>query len=207
LITSAVPTEVIAAGRLRHRDGLVVHHTRLAAEHVMTLQGIRVTTVLRTMLDLATVLTQRGLERAFEEAQVLSGLLPAAVAAEVMMRTGHRGSRRLRAVLVGAVDPADVRSVLELRFLRMCAKHGLARPEVNKRLGRWRPDFFWPAARVVVETDSWRHHRTAAKRLQDARKDASLCEMGLRVIRLRWVDVAEHPRTTADVLRQALSSS
>jgi len=135
---------------------------------------------------------------------VQSGLLPAAVAAEVVMRPGHRGSGRLRIVLQGAVDPADVRSVLELRFLRLCAAHGIPRPRVNEPIRRWRPDFLWPEAGLVVETDGARFHGTAAKRRRDARKDEELRAMGLRVIRLRWTDVAARPDQTADRIRHAL---
>ena len=64
-------------------------------------------------------------------------------------------------MLVGAVDPADVRSVLELRFLRMCAAHGLPRPQVNVRIGEWMPDFYWPDWGLIVETDSVAFHSTA----------------------------------------------
>ena len=66
-------------------------------------------------------------------------------------------------MLVGAVDPADVRSVLELRFLRMCAAHGLPRPQVNVRMGEWTPDFYWPEWGLVVETDSVAFHSTAGR--------------------------------------------
>ena len=34
--------------------------------------------------------------------------------------------------------------MLELRFLRMCAAHGLPRPLVNIHIGEWTPDFYWP---------------------------------------------------------------
>jgi hypothetical protein len=58
---------------------------------------------------------------------------PAALAADVISRPRRRGNAKLRRILVGAVDPADVRSVLELRFLRLCAAYGIPRPEVNVR--------------------------------------------------------------------------
>ena len=62
-----------------------------------------------------------------------------------------------------AVDPADVRSVLELRFLRMCAFHGIPRPLVNIRVGEWTPDFLWPEHRLVVETDGAAFHRARSR--------------------------------------------
>jgi hypothetical protein len=75
---------------------------------------------------------------------------PAPIAAEVIARPGARGNGKLRKVLEGAVDPAEVRSVLEIRFLRMCAAQGLPRPQVNVRIGEWTPDFYWPEWRLVV---------------------------------------------------------
>ena len=108
-------------------------------------------------------------------------------------------------MLDGAVDPAGVRSILELRFLRLCAAHGIARPLVNERLGKWRPDFLWPDSGVAVETDGARFHRTAAKRARDAQKDAVLASLGLVVLRLTWADVTESPGRTADRVRALLS--
>lgn len=207
MLAGAAITEVIVpttAGRPK-RDGIVVHRQRLPASHVTVHHGIPVTTPIRTMLDLAAVLSLGALARAFEQAQVLHQLPPAPLAAEVLSRPRHRGNAKLRRILIGAVDPADVRSVLELRFLRMCASYGLPRPEVNVRIGAWTPDFLWPEHRLVVETDGFDFHRTAAARRRDAAKDAFLRGEGLEVIRLTWADVAELTAATAARIRAATS--
>ena len=88
----------------------------------------------------------------------------------MIARPRARGNGKLRKVLEGAVDPKDVRSVLELRFLRMCAAHGLPRPQVNVRMGEWTPDFYWPEWGLIVETDSVAFHSTAWERQRDARE-------------------------------------
>ena len=118
---------------------------------------------------------------AFEQAQVRLHMPPAPLAAEVISRPRHRGNAKLRRILDGAVDPAAVRSVLELRFLRMCAAHGIPRPLVNVRIGVWTPDFLWPDRRLVVETDGYEFHRTAAAKRRDATKDEFLRGQGLTV--------------------------
>jgi Transcriptional regulator, AbiEi antitoxin/Protein of unknown function (DUF559) len=192
-------TEVIVpttAGR-RKRDAVIVHRQPLPATHVTVHRGIPVTTPTRTLLDLAAVVSYGALARAFEQAQVRLQLPPAPLAADVISRPRQRGNAKLRRVLVDAVDPADVRSVLELRFLRMCAVHGIPRPLVNVRLGEWTPDFLWPDRRLVVETDGAAFHRTAAARRRDALKDEVLRGLGLTVIRLTWADVIERPAETA----------
>jgi Protein of unknown function (DUF559) len=193
IIEVTVPT---TAGRVK-RDGIVVHRQRLPPEHITTHRGIPVTTPIRTLLDYAAVAPLNAVFRAFEQAQVHLHIPPAPIAAEVISRPRQRGNGKLRKVLVGAVDPADVRSVLELRFLRMCAAHGLPRPEVNIRIDEWTPDFYWPEWKLVVETDSVAFHSTAWERERDALKDEALRARGLDVLRLMWADVVGRPAETA----------
>lgn len=189
------------------RDGIVVHRQLVPVEHRAKRHGIPCTNLVRTLLDLAAVLPLKTLESAFEEAQVIHHLPPEVLAAEVLSRWGYRGSGKLKVILDGAVDPAGVRSILELRFLRMCAAHGIPRPLVNEKIEVWRPDFLWPAPMVVVETDGVAFHRTPAKRRRDEEKDAFLRALGFTVIRLRWADVVERPAVTAARVREALSDS
>jgi len=203
MLRSGAATEVTVpttAGHLR-RDGILVHRQRLPAAHVTTHRGIPVTTPIRTLLDLAAVASLSVLSKAFEQAQVHLHLPPAPLAAEVIARPRRRGNAKLRRVLAGSVDPAAVRSVLELRFLRMCAVHGIPRPQVNVRIGIWTPDFLWSDRRLVVETDGYDFHRTAAARRRDARKDEALRALGLTVVRLTWSDVVERPAATAQRIR------
>jgi very-short-patch-repair endonuclease len=193
IIEVTVPT---TAGHVK-RDGIIVHRQRLPAEHVTTHRGIPVTTPIRTLLDYAAVAPLNALFRAFEQAQVHLHIPPAPIAAEVIARPRARGNGKLRKVLEGAVDPKDVRSVLEVRFLRMCAAHGLPRPQVNVRIDEWTPDFYWPEWGLIVETDSVAFHSTAWERERDALKDAAMRERGLEVLRLRWADVVVRPAETA----------
>jgi very-short-patch-repair endonuclease len=193
IIEVTVPT---TAGRPR-RDGIVVHRQRLPAMHKTTHHGIPVTTPIRTLLDLAAVLSHNALAACFEQLQVRLQVPPAPVAAEVISRPRHRGNAKLRRILEGAVDPAEVRSVLELRFLRLCAAYGIPRPQVNMRIGAWTPDFLWPERRLIVETDGYEFHRTAAARRRDAAKDEFFRGEGFTVVRLTWSDVAERPAETA----------
>jgi hypothetical protein len=192
LIEVTVPTQ---AGHPK-RDGIIVHRQPLPATHVTTHRGIPVTTPVRTLLDYAAVAPLRAVFRAFEQAQVHLHMPPAPLAAEVISRPRQRGNGKLRKVLAGAVDPAEVRSVLELRFLQLCDAHGIPRPHVNLRLGEWTPDFFWPDWRLIVETDGVAFHRTAAAKQRDAIKDEAMRALGLIVLRLTWADVTERPAET-----------
>jgi len=209
VLRRGVPTEVTlpsTSGRVK-RDGIVVHRAPLPAHHLTVFEGIRTTNLLRTHLDLATVLPPWELSDAFEEAQVQFGFDPTPLAAEVLSRKGFRGSAKLWRLLDGAVDPARVRSILELRFLQLCADRGVPRPLVNEPLGKWTPDFLWPTAGLVVETDGLRFHRTAAKRRRDAKKDAALQALGLTVVRLTWTDVTRWPDASAERVRAVLDGA
>jgi very-short-patch-repair endonuclease len=199
LIEVTVPT---TAGHGK-RDGIVVHRQRLPPEHVTIHRGIPVTTPIRTLLDYAAVAPLNALFRAFEQAQVHLHIPPAPIAAEVIARPGARGNGKLRKVLEGAVDPRDVLSVLELRFLRMCGAHGLPRPQVNARIDEWTPDFFWPEWGLVVETDSVAFHSTAWEKQRDALKDEALRARGLVVLRLMWAEVVGRPAETARLILES----
>jgi hypothetical protein len=189
IIEVTVPT---TAGHVK-RDGIVVHRQRLPPEHVTIHRGIPVTTPIRTLLDYAAVAPLNALSRAFEQAQVHLHIPPAPIAAEVIARPRARGNGRLRKVLEGAVDAKDVRSVLEIRFLRMCAAYGIPRPQVNVRMGEWTPDFYWPDWGLIVETDSVAFHSTAWERQRDAEKDVAMRALGFNVLRLMWADVVGRP--------------
>lgn len=207
LTTQAVPIEVTvptASGRT-HRDGIIVHRADIPAGHVNVRHGLRVTSLVRTHLDLAGVLTPRELDRMFEQAQVRHHLKPEILAAEAICRRGCRATVSLKALLAGAVDPEAVASVLELRFLALCDRHDLPRPLVNEPLGPWTPDFWWPEHRLVVETDGDAFHRTVAARRRDAAKDAWLRAQGITVIRLTWHDVTERPDQAAAGIHTALA--
>jgi very-short-patch-repair endonuclease len=194
------PVEISATGRT-HRDGITVYRARLSPRERTAHNGIPTTPLPRTLLDLAAVLDARALARAFEEAQVRHRLRPA----ELRVPSGARGVATLRALVEEAVDPAQVESVLELRFLKLCAAYGLPRPLTQVRMGPWRADFWFARERVVVETDGARFHATTAKRARDAQKRADLEARGEAVVRVTWADVDERPGAVADLVRAALS--
>ena len=132
---------------------------------------------------------------------------PLSVAVELECRRGYRGTARLRRIIAGAVDPAAVRSVLELRFLALCADFGIPRPVVNGRIGIWTPDFYWPQRALVVETDGAAFHDNLVARRRDALKDDDLASLGIAVLRLRWREVVEQPAATAALLLTALEDA
>lgn len=186
------------------RRGITTHRRDLPDRLVTSRRGLPVTSLVRTLLDLAVAAPLPLLERAFDQAQVEHHLAPADLEVEAILRAGHRGSRNIRRLLADAIDPGLVESRLELLFLRFCTQQGLPRPATQVPIGPWRADFVFAEAGVVVETDGARFHGTALRRRRDATKTADLEALGYLVLRLRWADIVDRPEHTAASLRHTL---
>jgi hypothetical protein len=145
------------AGRLK-RHGVRVHRSRrLVGDDVTVHRRIPVTTVSRTLLDLADILPTQPLKRAIHEAEYRGLLDLMALAATAERNPGRKGAK----VLALAKGPPELtRSELEDRFLELCRHHHLPSPAVGARVEGFEVDFLWPNERVVVETDGLAAHGT-----------------------------------------------
>ena len=162
-------------------------------------EGIRVTNVARTLLDLAGVVAPVALGRAIDRAERLE-LFDLGPIEELLGRAGGRdGTRSLRRA-IAEWRPSDSRSELEDRFQELVHRAGLRSPRVNVALegerGTHEVDCFWPWARFVVQLDGFAFHRTRRDHQRDASTDADLELAGYRVMRLTWDDVVRHDRRT-----------
>jgi very-short-patch-repair endonuclease len=178
LIDVTVPSR---NGRV-HRKGITVHRSgRLAAEEVTARGGIPVTTVERTLLDLADVLPKQALRRAVTEAEYRDRLDASTLIAVVENNPGRR-SARLREAIDGKRH--WTRSSLEDRFLALLKRHGADEPETNVWLDGYEVDFLWRRIGLVVELDGLAAHATRAAVLRDRERDRVLWRRGLRTMRL-----------------------
>jgi very-short-patch-repair endonuclease len=181
-----------------------IHVTRTLAQEDLTTRGpIAVTTVARTLVDLAGLVERDDLERAVNEADVLRMLDVGALHAALERTRGRRdgGHAALEAVLARHHGPVVLRSRLERRFHALLRAHALPPAEHNVRLEGWEVDAVWRTEGVAVELDSARFHDTAAARARDARKGAALEAAGWRLLRYRWRHVtgARGAATAAEV--------
>lgn len=169
--------------------GIRGFNRELPADEITTHDGIPVTTVPRTLFDLATVVDQNALVRSIEQAEILrltDALSPAAV---VERHRGQRGAKRLRAALSRPLPPVT-RSELERRFLAAISKAAVQPPEVNVLIEtateRHEVDFLWRAQRLIVELDGRATHHTTAAFERDRARDRDLQAHGYRVVRITW---------------------
>jgi len=172
----------------------------------VTHDGIPVTTVARTLLDLAEIVDRRRLERAFETSERLR-LFDLRQIEDVCTRArGRRGLRPVLALLPSLAPPPETRSELERRFLDFCRDHDLSTPTLNAMVDGFEVDALWRADKVAVELDSFEFHRTRAAFERDRAKDSALTAAGLRVVRLTSRRLDGEPTGVASLLRGLLAS-
>lgn len=166
-------------------------------------RGLPVTTVARTLVDLAGIASQRVLRRALAQADYRRLLDPNAVYA--VLGRGQPGSAALRMALARhSPQLARTLSVLEERFLALCEGRGFPVPEVNARLAGMTVDALWREQRVVVELDGYAAHGTRAAIERDRHREVDLRAHGYRVLRYTWEQVTEQADRVAADLRIAL---
>jgi predicted transcriptional regulator of viral defense system len=196
----SVHVTVPGRGGRAARNGIVVHRAALPEDEMTKVDGIPVTTPVRTVIDLADTSPRRTLERALDEAAYLrldlSGLKP---------RPGRRGAGLLATVLAEhTAGTTRTRSELEELLLDLCHTHRLPRPEVNGHVLGYEIDFLWRPQRLVVETDSVAAHGTRAAFERDRVRDADLTAAGWRVVRITYRRLATSPDAVARLLRRLL---
>lgn len=187
------------------------HCGQPAGDEATCQEGIPVTTVSRTLLDLATCASPDNFERALREAEFLR-LPQFPPLAELLSRhAGRRGTRLVRNTLerLSHLPGGDTRSMLEDRFLRLAEKVGLPLPETNVTIRvdgrRYDADCIWRQARVILELDGRQAHATRTAFERDRERDRRLQAAGWTVIRATWQQVTEASALVRD-LRQLLKA-
>jgi len=187
---------------------LIVRRTRNLPENdIAEIRGIPVTSVARTLLNLAAVLPEPGLKRAFMEADRL-GLLNDRDLIDCAGRaTGHRGAAKYRRLFALRNPEAQgLRSLLEVMFLNLCREEGIERPETNVLIGTYEVDCVWRSRRLIVELDGYEFHRGLEKLEGDNSRTNQLQFEGWTVLRFTWRMVTAKPEMVVRQVRHALGS-
>ncbi len=184
----AAPDIIVAKSKTLTQTAVATHRCRFLEEDVVEINGMRVTTPMRTLVDLADVVPERVLADAFDQAMLLA-LYDQTALDDVLARArGRRGLRKLRRVLADLTDsPRPFESGLERLAFRILVDHGLPAPEVNVRIevapGRYRrADLYYRDLRLVIEVDG-PHHRLPHRRRKDMVRDTELAGVGDHVER------------------------
>ena len=203
-IDITVPSRV---GRAR-RERIRLHRSSIFnADDVTTHRGIPVTTIARTLLDVAATFNAPALARTIEQTEIRRLFDLAAVDAAIKRHPHHRGVAPLRRALALYRDDEFSRSELEKAFLALCDAHRIPRPLVNHIVEGKEVDFFWPDQRLIVETDGRATHFTLAAYEGDRARDAYLLTLNYRVLRCTELQVRFDGATVAERLAAVLATT
>ena len=179
----------------------------LPAADVVAVDGIRTTSLSRTVIDLADVASPEELEQVLDA--VLSMGVNVGHIQERMDKVGQcrRGTPVLRGLLgargAGGGVPA---SVLESKLKPLVAS--LPGAVWGRRVGVGGKQRFldvsWGDIKLMVEVDGWDNHSGRAQFQQDLNRQNDLVALGWTVLRFTWQDVTERPeRVRATIVRVA----
>jgi Transcriptional regulator, AbiEi antitoxin len=200
LLKGAAPPPEVTAPKKRRIKGIRTRHARRQETEATTWKGIAITTVPRTLVDLASMLELEDLALACHEAGVKHRTTPRQVEAVLAKRPNAPGAGKLKRVMDG--DVHVTLSALERRFLRRLTEANLPLPIPNKPAGTKRVDCRWPDHRLTVELDSYRYHSSRHAWERDRRREREARARGDEFRRYTRDDVFEAP---AEMLRELSS--
>lgn len=177
--------------RARH-EGLEVHETTaLSSRDCTEVEGIPVTTVERTIFDLASVCSPFTVELAIDNAlrRDLTTLDKLGAMLRRVGKQGRKGTQLLRSLLAER-DPlyAPTESERELMLVRLLREHGLPDPErqfsIYDNDGAFiaRPDLAYPDLKIAMEYDSYQHHIGKRPQVRDNRRRNAMTGIGWAVL-------------------------
>jgi very-short-patch-repair endonuclease len=193
--------EVTAPRGCKPKKGMTVHRSRLIHDEDRALiDHIPVTSLARTLVDLADVLPEKRLADAVHEAEVQRLFDLSSVERVLDRLPGRKGRHKLRRVLVAYDDVQPfTRNRAERYVVELCASHGLPRPQVNTWVEGHEVDFYWPQAALALEFDGAAVHRTRRAFHADRRRDRALAVHGIHVIRATWRDLEEEEALAREI--------
>jgi very-short-patch-repair endonuclease/predicted transcriptional regulator of viral defense system len=192
----------------RPKPNISFHRTILPADEITVHEGIPITTVPRTIFDLAANTDQRQVERAINEAEI-NRLWDELSLHDLLHRyPGRAGTGNVRAALRRRNEGAShTKSDLEEFFLAFAERWRLPRPETNVYVEGIEVDCVWREQRVVIEVDSWEFHRTRAAFERDREKSRILQAAGWRCVAVTHRQLEEAAEDLARDVRRLLATA
>ncbi|MBS1889140.1 MAG: DUF559 domain-containing protein [Actinobacteria bacterium] len=206
---SEIVPEVTAPGSKLSKGRIVVHRASLPADEVGRMWGIPVTSVARTMLDLAGVLRKRELERAWNQMEVREFRLRLSIPDLIERYPGRKGTPLLTRLAAYNVPVGITRNDLEEAFLALIDRFGLPRPRMNAHLAMrdrfYEVDCLWEDRKVAIELDGGGVHRTKKAFEKDRERDRVLAAHRYTTARITWAHIHDTPTEVAEDLRAILT--
>ena len=191
--------EVTAPRSRSSRPGIRVFHGAIQLDEITTEGGIPVTTVPRTILDLASQLDAHGVERAMNQAQAQHPTDPLPLGAVVDRYPRRKGTGTIRTILAARGEAQGAtKSDLEEVFLTFLAARNLPKPDkLNTHIYAGTQliecDCIWFRHRLIAELDSRAFHTDDEAFERDRQRDRSLLVEGWSTIRITWRQLRDKP--------------
>lgn len=182
-----------------------IHVRPLPAEDIVRVNGLRVTSLERTVIDCCLTMHYRQALVLTDHALHL-GASAAKLHAAADKLGSHRGIRTLRKVLKYAdrrsESPGETLARDLMRELLIVTP--VPQLWIPTRMGAFRADFGWPEQRLILEFDGrtkyFDYAPTEQVLLAERQRENALIEDGWRVIRMQWKDLFNEASFKARIL-------
>jgi hypothetical protein len=204
LIKGPAPMPEVLTPTERRVEGIrTVRSRRIDRRDVTKRHGIPVTTVARTVVDLAADSTPDELALHFHAGATRWKLKPHHVEAVLERRPNAKGAKKLRRVMNG--DTRALLSELERGFIALLEANDLPLPKTNIPVdGHW-VDCRWEEYALTIELESYEFHNTRHAWETDHKRERKARRRGDEYRRYFYSDIFETPEETAADVRQLLA--
>jgi hypothetical protein len=191
----------------RGRPGVRVHRAALPASHVASRGGVAVTSVARTVVDLARTSSFRSGVVVADSALRRKLTSKAELAAVLAECPRWPGLTRARAVI--EFSDALSESALESLSRVVFREQRIPPPELQQWVGGddvgvvGRADFLWRSHGTIGEADGALKYADPQYAIGQFRRDARLRTAGFQVVHFTWDNIVRTPELVAASLREA----
>jgi predicted transcriptional regulator of viral defense system len=196
--------EVTTASANHRRRGIRVHRAQSLSSEWGHIDGIPVTALPCTLLDVAATRPFKELADAIDRAKRLDLLQLGAIDLLLDRRPRSSGAKRLCEAIDLYRDPVFDRARSELLFLDLVKKSGLPRPALNIWVDHFEIDAYWEDERFAVEVDGWETHGTRQAFEEDRVRIEDMKLAGIDTIRITARRIERQPLEVARRLRMHL---
>jgi very-short-patch-repair endonuclease len=190
----------------RAQRSFATHRADLAPADLARRDGIPVTSLARTILDLAVDSRPRTVSRFIRRADDDKNFDLRAMEDLLHRTKGHRGQAKVRAALeIYDESPVFTRSDLERRFLKVVREAGLPEPSMNCFVAGYEVDAYWADHRFGVELDVFGTHGSRLSFEEDRERDDELLLAGIETTRVTGPRLAREPGAVVESVRRHLA--
>jgi very-short-patch-repair endonuclease len=207
LLQSRPGTLHVTCRQSRHAERPFVTHTAgLSPADLARRDGIPVTSLARTILDLAVDSRERTVRRFIRRADDDKSFDLRAMNDLLARTKGHRGQAKVRAALeIYDETPVFTRSDLEKRLYEVVTAAGLPAPSMNCFVAGYEIDAYWAEARFGVELDVFETHGSRLSFEEDRERDDELLLAGIETTRVTGPRLDREPGAVVESLRRHLA--